>query len=81
MPDDTPTEPPIGLNAAAAAALIGISQSHFFSLLATGRIGPTAIRLGRAKRYLRPEILAWLSAGAPCRSKWETLKSEGRAAK
>ena len=74
-----PVEPPIGLNATDAAALIGISPSHFFQLLKTGRIGPSAIRLGRAKRYLRPELLDWLSAGAPSRERWAAMQSEGRA--
>lgn len=63
----------IALPAAIAAQLIGVSLSHFYQLHKTGRL-PLPIRLGRAVRWLRPELEQWLTAGAPSRSRWETLK-------
>ena len=38
----------IGIDAAAVAASLNISESHLFALLRTGRFGPEARRLGRA---------------------------------
>jgi predicted DNA-binding transcriptional regulator AlpA len=39
---------------------------------------PSPIRIGRSKRWLRSEIIAWLEAGAPCRSVWEATKKARR---
>ena len=68
---------PIGIDAAAVSHLLGISESHFFALLRTGRFGPLARRLGRAKRYSRTEVLAWFDAGCPSRSRWQATR-EGK---
>ena len=68
MPAEYPTQAdPIGIDAHGVATLLGISESHFFALLRTGRFGPQARRLGRAKRYDREEVLAWFRAGCPAR--------------
>ena len=69
---------PVGLDAAEVSALLGISQSHFFGLLRTGRFGPEARRLGRAKRYDRDEVVAWFRAGCPARSRWQAMRGGGR---
>jgi len=69
---------PIGLDAAGVAALLGISQSHFFGLLRTGRFGPEPRRLGRAKRYDRDEVLAWFRAGCQARARWQAMQGGGR---
>ena len=69
---------PVGLDAAEVSALLGISQSHFFGLLRTGRFGPEARRLGRAKRYDRDEVVAWFRAGCPARSRWQAVRGGGR---
>jgi excisionase family DNA binding protein len=72
---DSPTlAEPLAVDARAAAALLGISESHFYALLRTGRIGPEAIRLGRARRYRTDELRAWLASGCPSRSKWQVVK-------
>ena len=68
----------VGLDAAEVSALLGISQSHFFGLLRTGRFGPEARRLGRAKRYDRDEVLAWFRAGCPARARWQAMRGGGR---
>lgn len=69
---------PIGLDAAHVSAVLGISQSHFFALLRSGRFGPQARRLGRAKRYDREEVLTWFRAGCPSRARWRAMRGGGR---
>jgi predicted DNA-binding transcriptional regulator AlpA len=79
MPAESSTQAdPIGIDAHTVARLLGISQSHFFGLLRTGRFGPEARRLGRAKRYDRDEVLAWFRAGCPARSRWQAMRGGGR---
>ena len=79
MPAESLTQAvPIGIDAHGVATLLGISQSHFFGLLRTGRFGPEARRLGRAKRYDRDEVLAWFRAGCPARSRWQTMRGGER---
>jgi predicted DNA-binding transcriptional regulator AlpA len=41
--------------------------------LAAGRI-PPGFRLGRARRWLRSEVDAWLQAGAPDAEAWAKIK-------
>ncbi len=65
------------LTADEAAALLKISRSHFYKLVRTGR-APGPIRLGRAVRWLRQELDAWLEAGAPPRVRWEQTKAARR---
>jgi predicted DNA-binding transcriptional regulator AlpA len=77
-----PVEPEL-LSAAQTARLLGLSESTLFALKRTGRFGPRAIRIGRAVRYVRSEIVAWLEAGAdlgtlPNRAKWEEIRAARR---
>lgn len=62
------------VDSAGAAAIVGISDSHFYVLLRTGRWGPAPIRLGRCRRYRVEEIKAWIAAGCPSHSKWEAMR-------
>jgi predicted DNA-binding transcriptional regulator AlpA len=59
----------------AAAALAGISRSTWHVLRATGKIGPVPIRLGRAVRWRRDEVVAWISAGCPDAATWATMQA------
>ena len=63
------------LTAAEAAEILGISVRHFQSCLATGRLGPQPIALGRAKRWRKDELLSWVAAGAPPRDKWNAANA------
>jgi excisionase family DNA binding protein len=65
----------LGLDHAGAARLLGISDSHFFALLKSGRIGPTPKRLGRAVRWDRRELESWFAAGCPNRERWTAQRS------
>jgi excisionase family DNA binding protein len=65
----------IGLTAADAAALLGISESHFYCLHRTGRLGPLPVRMGRAVRWPRQELVEWFNAGSPPRCRWQAMRS------
>jgi excisionase family DNA binding protein len=67
------------LTTAQAAQLLGLSESFMFALVRTGRFGPKPVRVGRAVRYLRSELLAWARTGAdlgglPNRARWEHMR-------
>jgi predicted DNA-binding transcriptional regulator AlpA len=77
MPTDEPA--PLLIDDRAAAALCGIARSTLHVLRQSGRWGPRAIRLGRALRFSRVEVEAWISAGAPAANEWEAMQaSAGR---
>ena len=61
----------LGISAAEAAALLGVSESHFYCLHKTGRLGPLPVRMGRAVRWSRQELVNWFNAGSPPRSRWQ----------
>ena len=65
----------LGLSAAEAAALLGVSESHFYSLHRTGRLGPLPVRMGRAVRWSRKELVDWFEAGSPSRSRWLAMRA------
>ena len=65
----------IGLTAADAAVLLGISESHFYCLHKTGRLGPLPVRMGRAVRWSRQELVEWFNAGSPARSRWQGMRT------
>jgi predicted DNA-binding transcriptional regulator AlpA len=64
-----------GLNAAEAAAFLGISRSAFDELDARGMV-PEGATLGamRGRRWARTELRAWLLAGSPVRSRWQSMR-------
>lgn len=64
------TEPsPIVVNTAELATLLHVSQRHINDMNKEGRL-PAPVRFGRAVRWIRSEIDAWLAAGAPDRNAW-----------
>lgn len=64
---------PLLLNAAEAAALLGIGRSTFLRYDLTG-IVPRGAKLGRVRRWPREELVAWTRAGCPPRVKWEEAR-------
>jgi excisionase family DNA binding protein len=64
---------PLALESGEAAALLGISRSHFWKLHSAGQV-PAPVRFGRATRWSRRELELWLQAGAPSRERWEDTK-------
>jgi len=64
----------LALSADEVAVLLGISRAHVWKLASTGRL-PKPVRLGRAVRWDRKNLEAWLAAGAPSRDRWESERS------
>src|SRR6516162_6860453 len=60
-----------------AAALAGIGRSTWWRLHAAGKT-PAAIKIGRAVRWNRAEIVAWIEAGCPDRLTWEAGRETRR---
>lgn len=67
------------LDAKAAAAMTAVSVRHWFRL-SDGGDAPAPRRLGRAVRWSRRELLAWVNAGCPHVRKtgWSMPATEGR---
>jgi predicted DNA-binding transcriptional regulator AlpA len=64
-----------------AARLCGIARATWHRLRAAGRIGPQPVRLGRAVRYRRVEVVAWAAASCPDARTWAAMQAlEGRRA-
>ena len=78
MPPTSAEVAPLTLDAVASAKLIGVSRSHFYDLHLEGRV-PAPIRLGRAVRWSRAELVEWLAAGGPPRAEWEKMRRGARA--
>ncbi len=72
---------PLAVSGQDAGKLIGVSPRTWRRLDAGGHV-PLALRIGggRCKRWSVDELLAWISAGAPTRARWEVLKINGSAA-
>src|SRR5262245_22574590 len=70
-----PAEDVEGLAAADAAKFLGVSASQFYDLDARGFLPEPAL-LGdrRCRRWCRRELLAWLLAGAPPRTRWSMMR-------
>ena len=61
---------PLLLNSAATGAMLSISRATLYRMSNTGQLGPMPITLGRRKLWRYEEILAWVRAGCPPRTKW-----------
>lgn len=72
MPTRNDNTQRLALTAEEVAELLGISRAHVFRLQSSGRL-PRPIRLGRAVRWPRTVLEAWLEAGAPPRERWEVM--------
>jgi predicted DNA-binding transcriptional regulator AlpA len=58
----------------AAATLAGISRAHWHRLRAAGKL-PPSVRLGRAVRWRRTEVVAWIDAGCPDAKIWAAMQA------
>jgi excisionase family DNA binding protein len=59
------------------AVLLGVSRSFVRKLHDSSRL-PRPVRLGRAVRWRRAELFAWLQAGCPSRDRWEATGGNKR---
>lgn len=60
---------PLLVSASVAAAILGIGRATLYKLDAAGDI-PQARKLGKLRRWSRPELEAWVAAGCPSRVQW-----------
>ena len=67
---------PILADAKQAAAMLGMSRSHFLALCSSGRIGPMALTFGRSKRWSVDELKLWVQAGAVSREYWIKIQGD-----
>jgi len=75
--NDPAADTAVLLTAADVARLLAVTVRHVRALDSSGRL-PRPVRLGRAVRWRRDELLAWLDAGAPGRDRWETICDKHR---
>lgn len=71
-------EQQLTLTATELATRLGISRAHVWKLLSLGRL-PAPVRLGRAVRWDKRVIDAWLAAGAPSSAQWERMNQAEKA--
>ncbi len=64
---------PALLDARGVAALLSVSVRHVRRMETAGEL-PRPVRLGRAVRWRRAELLDWLAAGCPDRVTWEARR-------
>jgi excisionase family DNA binding protein len=76
-PAKSPCIEPLLIPDTAAASLLGISRAHLHRLRAAGKF-PEAIRLGRALRFDRAELVAWAEARCPDLPIWRAMKDAAR---
>ena len=69
---------PLLIHDTEAARLAGIARSTLHALRAAGKWGPIPIRLGRALRFKRAEVVAWIEAGCPDARTWEAMQAQSR---
>jgi predicted DNA-binding transcriptional regulator AlpA len=60
-----------------AAALAGVCRATWHRLRAANKV-PPAVRLGRAVRWRREEVIAWIEAGCPDGPTWAAMQTSGR---
>ena len=72
-PADTTNAEPLLLSAADLSRELGISARTIRRLDLEGKI-PAPVRIGRAVRWRRDEIVEWLAAGAPDRAEWLAIR-------
>lgn len=72
---------PALIKAKQVITLLGIKNSHFYSLIGQGKFGPERIRLGRSVMYRWQEVMDWIEAGLPPYARWQSMKTLKRKAK
>ena len=56
-----------------AAAIAGIARATLHRLRTAGKWGPVPVTLGRALRFRKAEVVAWIDAGCPNARSWKAL--------
>ncbi len=78
-PDQSPSvpEPPkeLLLDTQTVAKLLGVSDRTVWAYANSGQM-MRPIRIGRAVRWPRNELFAWVNAGCPTHEQWQALRSQ-----
>lgn len=69
------SDPALLVDDRAAAAMLGISRAHLHRLRAAGKF-PVGVKLGRALRFDRAELTAWVGAGCPDMAIWRATMAQ-----
>lgn len=75
-PEPTDRVPPLLVSAEDLGRMLGTSERSIWAWNSSGQLGPLPIRLSRCARWRVAEIEAWLAAGAPERSRWQTIQKQ-----
>ena len=68
---------PLAVPVEVAAAMFGMSRSHWLALEKLGAIGPKSIEgLGKRKLYITEELKKWAAASMPRRCEWVDREQE-----
>jgi predicted DNA-binding transcriptional regulator AlpA len=63
---------PALLSAERSSMLAGVSVRTWSRLNSAGKI-PSAVRVGKAKRWRAQELKDWIESGCPDRARWEAM--------
>ncbi len=58
------------LDVTQVAAMSGLHKATVFKLVAAGKF-PKPLKLGRATRWMKDELIAWFAAKCPPLAKWK----------
>ncbi|MDR1613855.1 MAG: AlpA family phage regulatory protein, partial [Planctomycetota bacterium] len=72
--DEATDDAAVMVDATQAAAMMGIHRATVFKLLSAGKF-PRPVKLGRATRWVKDELLAWIAAKCPPLAKWEAMRN------
>ena len=78
MQENTPSDASLLIKDVEVCRFAGIGRATFHRLRAAGKIGPQPVRLGRAVRYRRDEVLRWIAAGCPDSASWRAMEAQHR---
>jgi predicted DNA-binding transcriptional regulator AlpA len=70
-------ERPLLIKDTEGAGMAGISRAHWHRLRAAGGL-PPSIKLGRAVRWRRAEIVMWIESGCPDARTWAAMQAADR---
>lgn len=73
MPDTPTIADPLLMTAAEVGEQLRKSERQVYRDDATGRI-PRPVRVGRAVRWRRDELIVWIGAGCPDRETWDSMR-------
>jgi predicted DNA-binding transcriptional regulator AlpA len=66
----------LALSPTDAARLLGVSRATFFKMHSSGKLPMPVYLTPRTPRWVKAELVAWLTAGAPDRLTWTKLWKE-----